>query len=213
MKKHRLGLVLCAALLMTAGSARADTIYTSQAAFNAAAAGSTTYSIPAPVNAATNNTNEIVSNPYTIGPLTFGGGYEVDLWNDRYYGVGQTYLGDFTQTATVTLDGADGLGFTIGSFDGPESVAITVNGSLIDTISLNQEPNSTFFGVISDTPITSIDFTQSLAAFQPPSAEFDVLNFSATPTVVSRTPEASTWVFLCTGMVLLAVGRRRFLQA
>lgn len=188
-----------AALLTMTGSALADTIYTSQAGFDAAISGATTYSFPSVNGFQTEGTG------YTLGPLTFSAG-SITLYGNSAYGTGQPYLGLDAVEPITMVTATDAVGFTVGAFSAAESVEVYINGNPVDLLSVPKHPDSTFFGYVSDSPITSIAFQQ------PTDTEFDILNVeTGTP---APTPEPSSLALL--GSVLVggaAAGRRRIFRA
>lgn len=183
-----------AALLSISGSAFADTIYTSQIAFNAAISGAATYSFPS-VNGFQNE-----GTGYTLGSLTFSAG-SIALHGDGAYGHGLTYLGlNAVEPITMTT-ATSAIGFTVGAFSGAESVEVYINGNPVDLLSVATHPNSTFFGYVSDSPITSIAFQQ------PTNTEFDILNVvTGTP---APAPEPSSLALLGSALVAGAAGLRK----
>ena len=201
MLKSILKSIAVAAVAASVAQAHAGTVtYSSQAAFNAATTGVTSYNIPTPAGS-----GQRVSSPYTISPLTFSvrSGESLSLQNDGFYGAGQTYLeanSSSSANENIALAGASALGFTVGTFNGADTVSVDVNGVLASTFSTpGGSPDSVFFGVTDTTPITSLSF--SLA-----DSEIDILNFQvgslASPSPV---PEPSSLVLLATG-ILAALG-------
>lgn len=189
-----------AALLLISGSALADTEYTSQSSFDAAIAGTTTYSIPAPSGGAS---YQALGGSYSIGPATFSAG-GLTLYNDGGYGSGQTYLGAQDFGVQATFSGVNAVGFNFGSYYGGENVNVFVNGNFVDTLSTSGAPGSTFFGYASSSSIDSISF----APVSEGSTEFDVLNFE-TGSAPAPTPEPSSLALLGSALVGSAATLRK----
>lgn len=179
-----------AALLLMSGSALADTEYTSQAAFDAAVS-TTAYSVPAPVG----DSSQDVGTALSIGPVAFSAG-DITLYNDGGYGSGQTYFGASDYGVNATLTGVNAFGINFGSYFGAEDVNIYVNGNFVDTLSTGGSPNSTFFGYVSDSAISTVTFGPVTEG----SSEFDVLSFEA-GSAPAPTPEPSSLALLGSALV------------
>src|SRR5487761_1090044 len=147
-----------AGIALGTGTGRAAVVtYNSQAAFNAATTGLTTYLIPAPAS----GTSEPVSSPYTIGPLSFtSDGGSLFLVSDTAYGTGEPYLDAYpVATETVGATGPTGptaLSFTIGTFLSPQTLAIDVNGAFATDVNTGGAPNASFLGITSTSPISDV---------------------------------------------------------
>ncbi len=201
MKTPTARLVLAAALglcLVLPGTASAlVTEYTDPADFNAATASATSYTFPAPQG---DGSDEGTS--FTSGPLTFSG-YRIELYNDGGYGDGVSYVSELISPETITLSGATAVSFTIGTFEGPQTVAISVNGVPFTSVTeAGPHPDTLFVGFTDTVPITSLTFSD----ITNPSNEIDVINFQ----VGSAAPEPSTWALLGAGLAgLLGLRLRR----
>lgn len=183
-------------------AAHAATVYTSQAAFDAAATGLTTYTVPTP----TNPNGDPYNSPLGFGPgtLTSGGGF--NIYNDGSFGAGQTYIGTYDSAQlTISLSPVTAFGFNFGTYFGSETVTIDVNGSLAATIATGVRPSYSFFGITSTTPITSVDLSYP----QPEAglSEIDLLNDQIGS--VAATPEPSSFARLGTGLLGVAAQLRR----
>jgi len=179
--------------------------YNTEAAFDAATTGLTSYDIPLPLSGVFQD----VSTSFAIGPITFGA-TRLLLWNDGGYGVGQTYLAGAQSDLTASLSGATAVSFQLGTYTGPDSVDIYVNGVFVTTVTESAgHPSSLFIGFTDTVPITEVTFhNQSL--FLDHEAEMDVLNFAVgTSTVVSPVPEPITLSLFGVGLVGAAAMRRR----
>lgn len=207
MKIRHLSLVaLAAALLLPLATpdahAQTYTAYNSQIAF-AAVTSTTLYTIPAP----SSGTSQTVDSPYSLGTLNFTDTTTptaLSLVRDGSFGSSQTYLASQTsfgaaaETLTITLSGRTALSFTVGTYDRASSVAVTVNGTaLAPFTTAGGAPSSSFYGLTSTTPITSLVFSITGA----PADEIDILNFR----VGSVVPEPSSWAAVAAGAGLLGV--------
>ena len=198
---------LLAATLFAAGLGALPTLadaqvltYNSPAAYAAATTGNTAYAFSgAPAGGATNE-----GGTYTLGPITFTGA-GLNLYNDSSYGTGVNYLDEFNSPETLTLGGATALSFTLGTYNGAQSIAISINGAAATTVTESGGfPNTLFVGFTNTVPITSLTFTNTTAAGQ----EIDVINFQVgtNPNVV---PEPSAWALLAVGTAALGLALRR----
>jgi PEP-CTERM motif len=205
-------LLAASAIVAFAMAAQASTItYSTQSAFTAATTGVTTYAIPAP----SSGTSQSVPSPYTTGPLTFNNGTNpLFLVDDGVYGPGQTYLDAFhVDELMISLTGATALAFDISSFASqPYVFTVEANGAFAGTFPTPGGPVPVFFGITSDTPITSLSFTPNFfAEFN----EVDTLQFEVGSNApVTVTPEPSTIALLGTGLLSMAgAAKRKFLRA
>jgi hypothetical protein len=164
MMKHAswVALVLMAATCI----ARADTIYTSQAAWAAAVSGYTAVTF----NAAAPNPNNSYYYPsgYTVGGLSFTGS-PPDPYNS-IYGLGANFLHLGVSTIAVeghgigdtdlliTLPGTTALGLDFDVW--PGTLTITLSDGTTQTIVAAGTPTVDFFGVTSTADITSVNFDE-----------------------------------------------------
>ncbi len=165
----------------------ATTIYTSQAAFDAAAPGVVTFDFPnvgvGPVP---------VSPSYNLAGVTFASSDE-NLYSDIYP---TPYLGDQAATFTISTSKPD-LSLELGSYYGPNTYDYIVNG-VAGSVSTPLPGSTTFLGFTN--PGGSISVTFSVPS------ELDV-------TQIMTVPEPSTWALILVGIgalggVLRARGRR-----
>lgn len=181
-----------AALLLISGSALADTEFSSQSSFDAAVAGTTAYSIPAPSGGAS---SQDLGGSYSIGPAAFSAA-DITLYNDGGYGPGQTYFGAYPFGLSADLSGVNAVGFNFGSYDGPEAVDVFINGGFVDTLFTGGAPGSSFFGYVSNSAINNVSF----APVTEGESELDVLNFE-TGSSPAPTPEPSSLALLGSALV------------
>jgi hypothetical protein len=207
MEGKRLGPGVGLILLAWSLAASASQIeYTSAAAFDAAASNLTDYNFEgiAPAYSA-------LVGDVTVGGVTFtaGGGsdYVIDA-NGGHYGAsffsGQRWLDPLSQVV-CTLAGTNELGFTYGdSLDSstPFTVTLDSGASFTLTTPFDSGSDTGFVGFISSTPITSVTFSNQGDAF-------DIIGFQAGPSV----PEPGPLVLMATGLLGMAVGRRRLALA
>ena len=194
--RHLLPLLFSLCTVASSTIASAGTVaYSSPSTFASATTGAVSYSIPSPSSGAG---YQVVSSPYTLGPLTFSGA-TLSIYNDAYYGAAQTYLGlDGSKTYTVTADGVSAIALDLGSFLYAQTVTVQVNGVSLEKLAFPEAQEAVFLGITSTTPIDTISLTPSIGK-----SEVDVLS-AETASVVATTPEPPSLLFLATGLVGLA---------
>jgi hypothetical protein len=94
----------------------------------------------------------------------------------------------------------NGLGFTINLLSTPFVLA-TTNGSP------NGTQNSTFFGVTSDTPFSTIDVSLS-----PQAGAYELIDNFRFGTADAQTPEAATFLLIGSGLVGMMALRKRIMK-
>ena len=195
--------VLSFVVAASSSIAHANTVaYSSASGFASATTAATAYAIPAP---GSNAGFAAVPSPYTVGTLTFSGA-SLSLFNDAYYGMGQSYLGlDGSKTYTVTAGGVSAVALDLGSFLYIQTLAIQVNGIPLEKLAFPEAQESVFLGITSTTPIETISLIPSVAK-----SEVDVLN-AEVATTVATTPEPSSSLLLATGLLALLGIKQRSL--
>jgi hypothetical protein len=177
-------MILVAAALSGASAAAAQTtVYTSLAAFNAAAT-TTSYAF-------TFSDTEFTGATYSLGPVSFASS-ELRSYNDAY---GVPYLANFGTVLTITSNfGA--LGLNLGSYHGSQVVSYNANGvtGLFDA----PAPNETnFIGFIGSGPLT-ITFSND--------DELDTVSFLSGTGAI---PEPASWILMIAGFGLVGASARR----
>jgi hypothetical protein len=144
-----------------------------------------------------------------IGPITFtnSDAGETYIVNDGQYGAGVPYLSNDGTTPIATGSGTFyAIGFELGEqYDSTTEISFVLNGFNSRTINVSEVPDTSFFGIISYVPITSVTFSGT-------DGELDVLSVETDAT--SPVPEPSSFALLGTG--ILGVGgmiRRRFVRS
>lgn len=187
------------AMALCAPGARADVIsYTTQAAFNAETRGRVTNNIPSPAS----GTEQIVTSPFAIAPLTFSSDGALALEKDGFYGAGQTYLqASLVTTETIAASGSTAISFTIGTTTRNELLDIDINGLLAATLRTGVAATSRFVGFTSTDAIDVVTITDTSHS----DGDTDILRFQ----VASAIPEPASLALLCAGLLGLAGLRRR----
>ena len=195
-------------------AAAAVTTYTSQAAFDAAVTGETTFGFDEG-NSTTHY--HVAANPYRQSGIGFAD--NVTAADTATGGVPilflignattPTYGVDFlsfqnTQvgvSADLTSRGVTALGFDYASYivGGPATVA--VNGGLPAALTVTGTPQ--FIGFTSTTPITDI------SVVFPGAYSFDLTSVSDAGAVAGAVPEPASWALMLAGFGVVGVARRR----
>jgi hypothetical protein len=220
-------IALCALTVLFAATciAQADTVYTSQAAWNAAVSGVSTINFegianptctPATVPACgfANETPSFVQggDTFGIGPSAPGGSV-LYVIGDDYYGYGYATVSSQAGSGTLDLEVTLPSPVTAFAFDyivGTGPVTITASDGLNQT-----EPapgagnNYLFFGVTDPGGITSLDITQAYTAA---SQAINMKDFSSATANPATVPEPSSLLVssaLLTGLLGLVRRRRQ----
>src|SRR5580658_9945714 len=191
-------IALCAMTVLIAASciAQADTVYTSQAAWDAAVSGVSTINFEgiAPTSGYANETPSFVQggDTFGIGPSAPAGS-ALFVIGDNFYGYGYAVVSSQAASGTLDLEVTLPSAVTAVAFDyivGTGPVTITASDGL------NQvEPapgagnNYLFFGVTDPGGITSLDITQAYSAA---SQAINLKDFSSATANPSTVPEPSS---------------------
>lgn len=177
------------AMAVATAAAAVPTVYTNEAAFNAAISSATDYNFGF---AGT----EVLGSSYTLGPVTFAGSV-LQSYTDGY-GVqtkGVPYIAGFGALLTIGST-TKALGLHLGSYFGFQTTTYTVGG-ITGTLGV-PAPNSTaFIGFIDSSPI-SATFTNN--------AELDTIRFT---TGTGAVPEPAAWALFVAGFGLVGLATRR----
>jgi uncharacterized protein (TIGR03382 family) len=198
------------------GSA-AITEYTDPTAYGAATSNQTTFNfdgVTAPGTASL--------GPVSFGDLSFdGSGTNIPV----VFGAGSPFYGGSAFFSSIsplpgfdpaqvlcTLAGSTAIGFIYGDFADEGDAPITVTLSTGDSFTLNTPLNpgvdTGFVGFVSDTPITSVTFSND------DGLTFDLLQVETTSGSAVGAPEPAPMALMAIGLLSLAVlGRRRKVRA
>ena len=202
-------LFLTAALvgLLTASGAAKATTYTTfsdEASFAAAAPGLVTYGFPA-------GDDTLEARPYIDGPLgisTYQHFTHPYLENDGAFGSGQTYLAmvgipGVNVVMDPQVDGMYAVAFDIGTFDGADTVSLTLNNTdYVTTFETFGVGSSTFIGVVSSDPIFRIELDAA------DGTQIDILDFT-TVAIAAPVPEPAPAALTLAGLGFLGLMARR----
>jgi hypothetical protein len=212
--KHYIAITILAFVFSAAQASAYVVQYTNDTLFNAAVSGAATYDFTGiPLNTVYGGAHYTVgdatvggvtftapsSTPFVItyGPGTFGG---VPFFS------GQGNWPTSPSNATATLAGVTGIGFYYSPGDNAGgAITATVNGGVPYNLAVPTFNTIVFVGFTSDTPITSVAFTEQ-------GYGMDIISFelgTANPPVTAPVPiPAAVWL-LGTGLVGLVGIRRR----
>lgn len=202
------------------GAARAAvTVYTDQAAFNAAVSSATTqattYDFPSPGL----NRDYGLGGALTQNGITFRAGASTYLFN-LTPSIGATYGKDFLSfqrlsqapATTGTISGiGTAIGLTFGTYINNPIMPVTFTGAgFSKSLFVPISPGTSFFGVVSDTAIGSLDFSTR-------ETPFDLVTFTLPTTVVvtppdppaPAVPEPATWALMIAGFGMIGAALRR----
>ena len=203
-------------LALATGEASATiTEYTDQTAYSAATSDSTTFTFDGLVPPGT--AGLVGNNALAIGDLSFAGGNSSDfpvVFGSGFavYG-GSSFLSTLSGTPGVdptevvcTLSGSTAIGFTYGDYNDSGGLPFTVTLSTGDSFGLNTPPNpgfdTGFVGFVSDTPITSVTFSDD-------GQGFDLIQVEKSSAGAVGAPEPAPFALMATGLLCLVVLTRR----
>jgi hypothetical protein len=196
-------------LAFTAGEASATvTEYTNQTAYSAATSNSTTFTFDGLTPPGTVSFGDV-----TVGDLSFSGSLPFVVGAHLFAYGGAPFFTSLSpmpgidpSEALCTLSGSTAIGFIYGDFaDGgglPFTVTLSTGDSFELSTPLNPGSDSGFVGFVSDTPITSVAFSDDGQAF-------DLLQVDKSSARTAGVPEPAPFALLATGLLFLAVGARR----
>lgn len=194
-------------------AAAADvTTYANETLFDQAVPSLTTYSFPAG-----SGDGSFEARPYIVGPLGFSTYQHFThpyLQSDGVYGAGVNYLAmigipGVNAAIQTQVDGVYALGFNLGTFDGPDTITVSINfGQSVGTFTTDGGVgSSSFFGIVSTDAIQQISFTAGAGE------EIDFVNFKTN--TISAVPEPASMVLTLAGLgvVGLVIRRRQTVHA
>jgi hypothetical protein len=195
-------------LVSAAGAASATvTEYTDQTDFNAAASGSTHFNFDGLTPPGT-----VTLGDATVGGVSFSGSsanFPVIFGSGNPFYGGRSFFSSLSATPgedaaeiLCTLSGSTALGFIYGDFiDGgglPFTVTLSSGESFTLTTPLNPGSDTGFVGFVSDTPITSVTFSND-------GVGFDLLQVDNSSTRAVGAPEPAPLALMAMGLLCLAV--------
>ena len=199
-------------LVSAAGAASAAvTEYTDHTDFSAATSGSTHFNFDGLTPPGTVSLGDV-----TVGGFSFSsssGNFPIVVGSGTPFYGGSSFFSSLSATPGVdaaevlcTLSGSTALGFIYGDvLDGgglPFTVTLSSGESFTLTTPLNPGSDTGFVGFVSDTPITSVTFSND-------GVGFDLLQVdNASPRAVGA-PEPATFALMAMGLLCLAVLARR----
>jgi len=187
------------------------TEYTDQTAYSAATSNSTSFAFDGLTPPLTVSLGDV-----TVGDLSFTGSsfnFPIVVGSGTPFYGGSAFLTSLSATPGIdaaevlcTLSGSTAIGFIYGDFadDGGLPFRVTLSTGDSFELSTPASPGSDtgFVGFVSDTPITSVTFSDDGQAF-------DLLQVDKSSARTAGVPEPAPLALLATGLLSLAVLARR----
>jgi hypothetical protein len=196
-------------LASAAGAASATvTEYTNQTAYGAATSGSTIFNFDDVTPPGTVSLGDV-----TLGDLSFSASIPIVVGSGAPLYGGKAFFTSLSATPGIdaaevlcTLSGTRAIGFIYGDFADGGGLPFTVTLSTGDSFDLSTPFNpgldTGFIGFVSNTPITSIRFSNN-------GVGFDVLEVVSSSAGAAGVPEPAPSGLMATGLLALALLSRR----
>jgi hypothetical protein len=187
------------------------TVYTDPTAYSAATSHSTTFTFDGLTPPGTVSLGDV-----TFGDLSFTGSssnFPIVVGSGAPFYGGTPFFTSLSPAPGIdasevlcTLSGSTAIGFIYGDFadDGELPFRVTLSGGESFGLSTPPSPGSDtgFIGFVSDTPITSVTFSDD-------GQDFDLLQVDRSSARTAGVPEPAPFALMATGLLCLAVLARR----